>query len=165
MLQIRSARFDFPSPYWDSVDDLALDLIERMLKLDPEARITVDEALKHPWLMEAGPADSCGNLSEAIESLKFTRRVVTHQRTLLAEAPGLANPASQNPSKVKAQVHQAANGGVTTRPGNSHNPDNLDAQINAFVNLGGRAGDETLYGDSFYNVAENGEVSSAEESA
>lgn len=146
------------------MDDLALDLIERMLQRDPERRITVDEALRHPWLMEAAPADSCGNLSEAIESLKFTRRMVTHQRTLLAEAPGLANPASQNPNKVKVQVHQPGNG-VISRPGNSpHSPDNLDAQTKAFVNLGGKAVDETLYGDSFYNVAENGEVSSEEES-
>jgi len=161
--QIKSARYDFPSPYWDSVDDLALDLIERMLQLNPEKRITVDEALRHPWLRELGPADSCGNLSEAIESLNFTRRKVTQQRTLLAEAPGLANPASQNPSKVKVHVHQTANDGVAESRGKGK-PDSLDAQTKAFVNLGGKAGDETLYGDSFYNVPDDGEVSSEEES-
>jgi serine/threonine protein kinase len=40
----------FPSPEWDSVTDAAKDLIRRMLDLNPGTRLTVDEALKHPWV-------------------------------------------------------------------------------------------------------------------
>lgn len=32
--------------------ELALDLLNKMLKFDPDARITADEALKHPFLTE-----------------------------------------------------------------------------------------------------------------
>lgn len=35
---------------FSSVPDEALELLDRMLDLNPERRITVDEALKHPFL-------------------------------------------------------------------------------------------------------------------
>jgi len=34
--QIKMGIFDYPSPYWDSVGDPALDLIDRMLTVDME---------------------------------------------------------------------------------------------------------------------------------
>jgi len=34
--QIKMGIFDYPSPYWDSVGDPALDLIDRMLTIDME---------------------------------------------------------------------------------------------------------------------------------
>ena len=47
--QIKMGRFDYPSPDWGSVGDPALDLIDRMLTVDVEKRITIDECLEHPW--------------------------------------------------------------------------------------------------------------------
>lgn len=37
---------------WQYVSDHAKDLIRQMLTVDPEERITVDEALNHPWIRE-----------------------------------------------------------------------------------------------------------------
>ncbi|KAJ1911066.1 serine/threonine protein kinase, partial [Mycoemilia scoparia] len=48
--QIINGIYSFPSPNWDSISDGAKDLVESMLVVDPKLRITVDEALKHPWL-------------------------------------------------------------------------------------------------------------------
>lgn len=42
-------RFDYPSPYWDSVGDPALDLIDRMLTVDVKKRYTVEKCLRHIW--------------------------------------------------------------------------------------------------------------------
>lgn len=53
--QIRSARFDYPSPYWDSVGDPALDLIDCMLTVDVEKRFKIRDVMTHPW-MTAAPA-------------------------------------------------------------------------------------------------------------
>ena len=47
--QIKTARFDYPSPYWDSVGDPALDLIESMLVVEPSRRFTVKQCSTHPW--------------------------------------------------------------------------------------------------------------------
>ena len=39
--QIKSGRFDYPSPDWDDVSDEAKDLIEKMIVVDPSVSDTV----------------------------------------------------------------------------------------------------------------------------
>lgn len=84
--QIKLGRFDYPSPYWDSVGDPALDLIDRMLTVDIDKRITVDECLEHPWITQRGlnPADSTDGLTGAMGNLDFSKRKVVRERTLLS---------------------------------------------------------------------------------
>lgn len=84
--QIKMGRFDYPSPYWDSVGDPALDLIDRMLTVDVEKRITVDECLEHAWLTGNYPSmtDSTDGLTGALGQLDFSRRKIERQRTLLS---------------------------------------------------------------------------------
>ena len=84
--QIKMGRFDYPSPYWDSVGDPALDLIDRMLEVDVEKRITVDECLEHPWTT-AQPislTDSTDGLTGALAGLDFSKRKPMRERTLLS---------------------------------------------------------------------------------
>jgi calcium/calmodulin-dependent protein kinase I len=47
---ILNAKFEFPSPYWDSISDNAKDLINKLLVLDIERRLSAKEILEHPWL-------------------------------------------------------------------------------------------------------------------
>lgn len=79
-------RFDYPSPYWDSVGDPALDLIDRMLTVDVEKRITVDECLEHHWITQRkfNPADSTDGLTGAMGHLDFSKRKYSRERTLLS---------------------------------------------------------------------------------
>lgn len=91
--QIRAGRFDYPSPYWDSVGDAALDLIDRMLTVDVDRRITIDECLQHPWTTgrvgtsgsKEEAATSAESLSGALSNLDFASRKVRRERTLLSE--------------------------------------------------------------------------------
>lgn len=80
-------RFDYPSPYWDSVGDPALDLIDRMLTVDVDKRITIDECLDHPWisLREVKPTDSTDGLTGAMDQLDFSKRKIARERTLLSD--------------------------------------------------------------------------------
>lgn len=48
--QVLQGLFSFPSPYWDDVSQEAVDFIEDLLKQDPAERLTVDQALAHPWM-------------------------------------------------------------------------------------------------------------------
>jgi calcium/calmodulin-dependent protein kinase I len=48
---IKSGSFDYPSPYWDPVSDEAKDLINKMLVVDPSARLTCNQVLEHPWIV------------------------------------------------------------------------------------------------------------------
>ena len=85
--QIKMGRFDYPSPYWDSVEDPALDLIDRMLKVDVDERITIDECLEHPWTTQRtiNPADSTEGLTGAMGQLDFSKRKCARERTLLSD--------------------------------------------------------------------------------
>jgi serine/threonine-protein kinase Chk2 len=51
--QIRGALFDYPTPYWDAVSDLAMDLIDGMLVVDMSKRFNVKQCSQHRWLAEA----------------------------------------------------------------------------------------------------------------
>lgn len=84
--QIKMGRFDYPSPYWDSVGDVALDLIDRMLTVDVEKRITIDECLQHPWttMQPMNVNDSTDGLTGALAGLDFSRRKPMRERTLLS---------------------------------------------------------------------------------
>ena len=81
-------RFDYPSPYWDSVGDPALDLIDRMLTVDIDKRISVDDCLEHPWITQTNltsVSDSTDGLTGAFSDLDFSKRKVQRERTLLAD--------------------------------------------------------------------------------
>ncbi|XP_050396374.1 peripheral plasma membrane protein CASK isoform X4 [Patella vulgata] len=54
---------------WNSLSTLAKDLINRMLELDPEKRITVEEALEHPWIKDKRNIPKV-HLHETVEELK-----------------------------------------------------------------------------------------------
>jgi serine/threonine-protein kinase Chk2 len=89
--QILGGRYDFPSPYWDKVGDPALDLIDRMLTVDPEQRISIDECLEHPWTTghDMGPAGESilstdGLLAGRMDQLDFSKRKPVRERTLLS---------------------------------------------------------------------------------
>jgi calcium-dependent protein kinase len=45
----RSCSFDLNSAEYEKVDELAMDLLKKMLKINPEERITAEQALSHPF--------------------------------------------------------------------------------------------------------------------
>ncbi|TSK62528.1 Peripheral plasma membrane protein CASK [Bagarius yarrelli] len=60
---------------WSHISESAKDLVRRMLMLDPAERITVYEALNHPWLKERDRYSYKIHLPETVEQLrKFNAR-------------------------------------------------------------------------------------------
>ena len=49
---IKTAEFEFHSPYWDNVSENAKDLIKKLLVADPKKRLSAVEILKHPWITQ-----------------------------------------------------------------------------------------------------------------
>ncbi|KAI9765817.1 MAG: hypothetical protein M1840_007099 [Geoglossum simile] len=95
MDQIQTGIFDFPSPYWDSVGDPALDLIDKMLNINMDDRLTIEECLQHPWVTQnydsssrhpdVNPNDSIDGLTPAMSNLDFSKRKVIRTRTLISD--------------------------------------------------------------------------------
>ncbi|CAK7215431.1 serine/threonine protein kinase [Sporothrix eucalyptigena] len=147
--QIRSGRFTFPSPYWDSVGDPALDLIDSMLVVDPERRFTIDQCMAHPWMNESAVNvnDSTDGLVGGVAGLAVNRRGLTRERTLISainrvEVTKIPGGANHDPIKIfsKNPMHHQGNGKEKElRPA-----DNADAS--AFMEHGDK-GDPSLYGD------------------
>ncbi|KAK7088732.1 serine/threonine-protein kinase Chk2-like [Littorina saxatilis] len=50
--QIMGGHFSFPKQYWKDVSDDAQDLIKKLMTVDPKKRITLADALNHPWLKD-----------------------------------------------------------------------------------------------------------------
>jgi len=62
--QIIEAKYAFYSPYFDQIDDLALDLISKLLVIDPDQRLDINQARNHPWFND----DSTGVLESVSRS-------------------------------------------------------------------------------------------------
>lgn len=50
--QITSGKYNFIPEVWADVSEKALDLVKKLLVVDPKARLTTQEALNHPWLQD-----------------------------------------------------------------------------------------------------------------
>jgi len=50
--QIIKGLYTFPKTYWKAVSPKAIDLIKKLLTVDPKKRISVEEALQHPWISD-----------------------------------------------------------------------------------------------------------------
>lgn len=48
--KIISGDYVFLKPWWDEISNEAKDLVSRMLQINPEQRITMEEIWQHPWL-------------------------------------------------------------------------------------------------------------------
>jgi serine/threonine-protein kinase CHEK2 len=48
--QIKNGVYEFPDEFWSDVSENAKDLIRKLLCVDPEKRISLDEALEHDWI-------------------------------------------------------------------------------------------------------------------
>ncbi|GMH78399.1 hypothetical protein TrLO_g2326, partial [Triparma laevis f. longispina] len=56
-VSVKAAKFDFPSPEWDSISTKAKDFISNLLKKEPKQRLTAANALDHPWFADLGLVD------------------------------------------------------------------------------------------------------------
>ncbi|KKK21480.1 serine/threonine-protein [Aspergillus rambellii] len=152
--QIKAGRFDYPSPYWDSVGDPALDLIDRMITVDVDKRITVDECLEHPWLTGNYPsvADSTDGLTGALGKLDFSRRKIARERTLLSSINDVPFSENKNPATSGAPVKVFHKNPAAKHMHNNPNKasqqqedtPNQNSGPKEFVNLGER-GDPVLF--------------------
>ncbi|OXA60712.1 calcium/calmodulin-dependent protein kinase type II alpha chain isoform X2 [Folsomia candida] len=68
--QIKSGAYDYPSPEWDTVTAEAKNLINLMLTVNPNKRITASDALKHPWICQRERVASMMHRQETVDCLK-----------------------------------------------------------------------------------------------
>lgn len=52
--QITGGHYEFPKAYWSNVSTGAIDLVKKLLCVNVKKRLTVTDALNHPWLKDEG---------------------------------------------------------------------------------------------------------------
>ncbi|KAI0223774.1 Calcium/calmodulin-dependent protein kinase type I, partial [Massospora cicadina] len=57
-----------PEKYWCQVSETAKDFISRLLVVDPEQRLTAQQALSHPWLAAVKGDIASGQEADAIDN-------------------------------------------------------------------------------------------------
>ncbi|KAI9343946.1 kinase-like domain-containing protein [Obelidium mucronatum] len=68
MLQdILDGRYAFqPYEYWVDISQLAQDFITRTVMLDPRKRMSAEDALEHPWILDYAPTQTVATLKRAM---------------------------------------------------------------------------------------------------
>lgn len=148
--QIKMGKFDYPSPYWDSVGDPALHLIDQMLTVDADKRITVDECLAHPWMNPKSRSltDSTDGLTGALDQMDFSRRKIQRERTLLSSINDAQFSEHREDDKTPVKLFRNEAGKrIYNRPAKPSKREISPSGHRApkdFINIGER-GDPTLY--------------------
>ncbi|XP_076183315.1 serine/threonine-protein kinase Chk2 isoform X2 [Ptiloglossa arizonensis] len=60
--QIKRGYYTFPTSKFGHITEKAIDLIKRMLTIDPKKRITIKQVLLHPWLQDRELRNTIDNL-------------------------------------------------------------------------------------------------------
>ena len=71
--KIRAGSYEFYEEDWVKISDEAKDLIEQLLVVDPKRRMSVDEALRSPWVNEEDDLLSSKDLTESLRHIKERR--------------------------------------------------------------------------------------------
>jgi len=80
--QILKGRYDFPSPWWDSISSDAKDLVKKCLTVDPKKRITAKEVTNHPWIR--GASDNALDVAKNLKKYNATRRLKAAAKQIMA---------------------------------------------------------------------------------
>ena len=73
---IKEGTFEFPSPYWDDISDMAKDLIRRLLVVTPSERLNADGIMAHPWIKGEGtPREELPQVLPNIRKFNARRRL------------------------------------------------------------------------------------------
>lgn len=96
--RIRAGQYSFPKAYWEHISAEAKHLIQGLLVVDPQQRITAAEVLQHPWITQSLRPEG---------TAQRKRRVTAKKRWLQAAAKLLRQAAAH---EQQQEHHQRAGG-------------------------------------------------------
>uniref|UniRef100_A0A8C8ZSV5 Serine/threonine-protein kinase Chk2 n=1 Tax=Prolemur simus TaxID=1328070 RepID=A0A8C8ZSV5_PROSS len=85
--QITSGKYNFIPEVWADVSEKALDLVKKLLVVDPKARYTTEEALQHPWLQDEDMKRTFQNLLSEENKSSILPQVPAQPSTSRKRAP------------------------------------------------------------------------------
>ena len=74
--KIKKGEFEFPSPSWDNISNDAIEIIRKLLVVDPAKRMTPEELLKHPWITGESNTKKDADVLKKMREWNSKRKVV-----------------------------------------------------------------------------------------
>jgi calcium-dependent protein kinase len=150
--KVRQAKFSFTGPEWRQVSAEVKDLITKLLKPNPEERLTVDQAMEHPWLIENTPETPL-NLVINTHSLRdYLRGRRLKKAVLICLASQCTERDVSNLRNIFMDLDKKGNGTVTLndlKQGVRQYSAPIGADIEALINSMQASGEETIDYTSF----------------
>ncbi|KAJ3155748.1 hypothetical protein HDU86_004217 [Geranomyces michiganensis] len=109
--QILQGELKFRRPWWDSMSQASLDLITGLLTRDPSKRLTIEQALSHPWMTLKHPKRDHSKSSQSAD--EFPADYCWPQPTLANSAdvhrvvPSLTRSRPKNPRGLTITAKRA----------------------------------------------------------
>ncbi|XP_063103609.1 serine/threonine-protein kinase H1 isoform X2 [Cavia porcellus] len=97
--QILRGKYSYLGEPWPSVSNLAKDFIDRLLTVDPGARMTALQALRHPWVVSMAASSSMKNLHRSISQNLLKRASSRCQSTKSAQSTRSSRSTRSNKSR------------------------------------------------------------------
>ena len=82
--QILNARYDFPSPWWDSVSPDAKSLVKALLTVDTDKRLDAKGAMEHAWIQSASDKAVLDGARSALKKYNASRRLKKAAHAVIA---------------------------------------------------------------------------------
>ncbi|MBN3302054.1 CAMKV protein, partial [Amia calva] len=101
--KILAGDYEFDSPYWDDISDSAKGLVNRLMEVDQDQRLTAQEAINHEWISGNAASDKnikdgvCAQIEKNFAKAKWKKavRVTTIMKRL--RAPEQSESAAASP--------------------------------------------------------------------
>jgi serine/threonine protein kinase len=133
--QIKRGEYDFPLPYWENITHSAKDLVQKLLTVNPKRRLTVTQALQHPWIKgkTANTEKFDKTHNERIRLLQAKRTLRRVVRTIIAlnrfsaaveNAAALITTEKQQQQQQQQQTTASATPVPVTENNNNNNNNN-----------------------------------------
>ncbi|XP_014738358.1 PREDICTED: calcium/calmodulin-dependent protein kinase type IV-like [Sturnus vulgaris] len=85
--RILSCDYEFVSPWWDEVSPNAKDLVRKLMVLDPRQRLTVQQALQHPWVTgKAAKLEHMDSTQRKLQEFNARRKLKAAMKAVVASS-------------------------------------------------------------------------------
>ncbi|XP_063311607.1 calcium/calmodulin-dependent protein kinase type IV-like isoform X2 [Pelobates fuscus] len=100
--KILKCDYEFTSPWWDDVSLNAKDLVQKLIVLDPQKRLTVSQALQHPWVQgKAAKLSHMDCTQKKLLEFNARRKLKVAMKAVVASSRLVNHVYHENPRNVQ----------------------------------------------------------------
>ncbi|XP_041129003.1 caM kinase-like vesicle-associated protein [Polyodon spathula] len=137
--KILAGDYEFDSPYWDDISDSAKGLVNRLMDVDQDQRLTTQEAINHEWISGNAASDKnikdgvCAQIEKNFAKAKWKKavRVTTIMKRLRApehSASAATAPAATAAPAAPADPEAPAASADPAAPASSDTPTVIESE-------------------------------------